>query len=1824
LEKDADQAIALAIISGTWQGDQLVRQAHIAALFVGVLNIGVATTKLAEIPVMAPAEHQKLVNERFTYVQSALEAFLVRTQKETLVVQRVSEALQLDVPSTSALLNRVSPQVGRGPLLRGFTLLRNINDPKILDRLQDGTYKFPLDEVNFPACFKCLRLLHKDALVITKLQIKTTELAWWLDGNHAEDMGWLHPMNLPIDTTSQADIGQWIALEQFFVWKGRLPTADLTAFEFATTVLDSATNSTAVIAALAQLTTWDATDIHSLAVAFHWFDSTASFDVVKQELRKASNLVHLADCMQALRRLGVNAARAITWAKAEPGSTQADALKQTVKAKYDLTQWQEVMRPLQDEFREQKRQALVAWLVAHPKQAAGQNWSDTNGLYSHFLIDVEMCACMLTSRLKQAAASAQLFVQRCLLSLEEDLVANTDFDPKWKQWKWMKQYRVWEANRKVFLYPENWIEPELRDEKSPFFKELETELGQNDVTRDTAEQAFLNYLEKLDKVANLEIRAMHEQAIINGEPLLHVFARSRSSQAPEYYYRKRINRGRWVPWEKVELDINANHLVAGVHNGRLHLFWPQFLPKASENTTSQQPEKYWDVRLYWSELKKDKWTPKVLSDSFTRVRQSSVGGEKPENVQFRVSLFPLIKVLPYVSPNPEVSAPANFRAFTKIGKQIVHASQDQFLAITSPPGASFQHSLIRTQGSPPAAWYYFGYGTVSTPKEDTGWANSQLQLLEYIPLLKKVGETFTVIDSAATALAERGSFFMWDQNRAYFSEYSQHMEWFYSASTSRAGWNSRRVSSFRFFIHYHPFVELFVKELNITGVKGLLNRRIQVEPQGIQDSPPSFNFLDYQPDPSTVSKPLPVEDVDFSYLGAYASYNWELFFHIPIFIANKLSANQRFEEALEWFHYIFDPTSIDNAVANPDTPQQKYWITKPFYETTKTDYYKQKIESIMLAIAEGDSALLGQVDEWRNNPFNPHLIARMRTVAYQKNLLIKYIQTLVAWGDQLFRRETIETMNEATQLYILAASVLGPRPKSIPKKAAIPANTFYQFQQVEIDGFGNILEEVENLFLTVPYSGTPNFEKPELPRLNAFYFCIPNNEKLLTLWDSVADRLFKIRHCMNIEGVVRQLPLFEPPIDPAMLVQAAAAGLDIGTALSEMNAPLPVYRFNFMIQRALEVCTEVKSLGAAMLAALEKRDSEAFSLLRSSHERVMLEQVRAIKNSQIEEALRNKESLEESRRVIEARRDYYQQQINNGWNGWEIAGLLLTGLAIPFEASGVALDTTGAALALVPEFDIGMTGIHPTAKIKSGGGNLANAISGASSAAKGLASILQTSAGMTATIGNYRRREEDWHFQKQLAEKELPPNNRQIIAADIRHRIAVQDLANQEKQIENAQKEDEYLRTKFTSRELYDWMISQLSTVYFQSYQLAYDLAKRAERCFRYELGLSDSSYIQFGYWDSLKKGLLSGEKLHFDLKRLETAYYEQNRREHELAKHISLAQLDPFALLQLRLNGECFVDIPEAVFDMDYPGHYFRRIKSVSLSIPCVTGPYTTVACTLTLTSNRLRKDSALRADKYARDFSDISISDPRFRDEISAIQSIATSNAQADDGMFELNFRDERYLPFESAGAVSSWHIKLNKDLPQFDFSTIADLIIHLNYTAREGGEELRAKVVAELNAEMNELALAENRKGLFRVFDLKREFPDKWYKFLHPTSSTDDQEMVLEGLEDRLPYFTRKFPIKEIQRLEIVAQMKEPDIDYIVALSALSNLPQLTYSDLLGAHHYSVDLMPKIAFDNWTVKLRIDDDDTTLDFKSLPADAIGELFLIVNYSIGQNVET
>jgi hypothetical protein len=168
-----------------------------------------------------------------------------------------------------------------------------------------------------------------------------------------------------------------------------------------------------------------------------------------------------------------------------------------------------------------------------------------------------------------------------------------------------------------------------------------------------------------------------------------------------------------------------------------------------------------------------------------------------------------------------------------------------------------------------------------------------------------------------------------------------------------------------------------------------------------------------------------------------------------------------------------------------------------------------------------------------------------------------------------------------------------------------------------------------------------------------------------------------------------------------------------------------------------------------------------------------------------------------------------------------------------------------------------------------------------------------------------------------------------------------------------------FLPSKMTTAAFYQWMQGELFGLYYQYYRFSFDIARKAEQTMKRELmrpELDVRQFIQFNYWDSGYKGLLSGEKLVFDIKQMEMAYHDSNKRELELTRHVSLRQLDPLALLALKITGSCTVTIPEWLYDLDCPGLYMRRIKNIAASVPCVVGPYTSINFTLSLQRSTVR----------------------------------------------------------------------------------------------------------------------------------------------------------------------------------------------------------------------------------------------------------------------------
>jgi hypothetical protein len=965
-----------------------------------------------------------------------------------------------------------------------------------------------------------------------------------------------------------------------------------------------------------------------------------------------------------------------------------------------------------------------------------------------------------------------------------------------------------------------------------------------------------------------------------------------------------------------------------------------------------------------------------------------------------------------------------------------------------------------------------------------------------------------------------------------------------------------------------------------------------------------FSEKRYKPNNELVRQPYPVKDLDFSSSGAYAVYNWELFFHVPLTIAVHLSKNQRFEESQRWFHYIFDPTD-DSEGSTPE----RFWKVQPFQHTDV-----ELVGDILVNLATGADLVLKEetitsINKWADNPFRPHLVASYRQSAYMFKTVMAYLDNLIAWGDTLFREDKRESINEATQLYILAANILGPRPQAVPKKGSVRPQTYANLKE-DLDKFSNAIKEQE---LNIPFDIAPNpNDVAAIDRYNtlrslgqALYFCVPRNDKLLSYWDTVADRLFKIRNSLNIQGIVRQLPLFAPPIDPALLARAAAAGLDVGAVISGANQPLPLVRFQFLVQKAAELCNDVKTLGAALLATIEKKDAEELALIRAGHETALLKQVEKVRLDQLDEAKKAAEGLTCAQKVTEARLNHYRGLPDRIPE--EESQLSRLAVAQSFQSLSLQAEKDAANWSKIPDFSVtyGFNFSAPPSTGVSfgttlGGRNVAGFFQGWARHWAWFASDITYGANLAGIRGAWARRREEWDLQISVANAELEQIKNQIDAANIRVAIAQQELDNHRQQMKQAEeieyflsgevsddgKPDSNWKKKNTNHAFYTWMKREVKGLYGQCFQFAFDIARKAERALQHELGNSDLSYLQFDYLAG-NEGLLAGEKLYLDIKRMEMAYHDLNQRGYELTKHVSLLQVDPLALLQLRATGRCIVSLPEELFDMDGPGHYFRRIKSVAVSIPCVVGPYTSVNCTLTLLKSRIRKIPQASGDDYAYTGAE----DPRFDEHFGSLQSVVTSSAQNDSGMFETNLRDERYLPFEGSGVISEWQVELPAEVRQFDYDTISDMILHIRYTAREGGKALRDAAVRNLTQRIAEAQAA----GSVRLFSVRHEFPTAWAKF-----KSVKTELTLEIREEHFPFWSKgrldavKLVVLFTRNIEIVALGDDSGME-IVALGDDSGAKITTHkSDGTSDTGPNLDNLTNIPLpkppDTFTLKLNL----------------------------------
>jgi hypothetical protein len=1501
----------------------------------------------------------------------------------------------------------------------------------------------------------------------------------------------------------------------------------------------------------------------------------------------------------------------------------ADALLTSFGARFrDEAERKAQLDLMGEPLREQKGDALVAWLV---RSLEPRQFTRPDDLYQYFLIDAEAGGCSTTSRVVAATSSVQLYIHRVIMNLEQspdgapDAVHLRLDEEAATEWDWRRNYRVWEANRKVFLWPENYFEFGPRDDRTPLFKELEDELLQTAIRDQDVLDAYTKYMKGFEELASLTIAGAYQDVKSkiqpNGESdeksttdVLHLFGVS-STDPPVFYYRTCENLSAkvgdsnrtavWTPWLKIDVQITGRHVSPVVFRGRLHVFWIDIKTRPF-NEVHEGKSEFTGYRhtmtVKFTTLRSDgTWSPPqpvalpsrgqfgpsagVIQDDVEKERAALDATDRKhsepiDDYTLAGPNWDWMWLEPFTLDSTEQVLSARFRDF-RFGTNVdmfrreskgysehrpnplpnLLAAQDMNLSFGVPKiwsanwGANTMANFVISD----KRFAEFDR-EVTLTNYSVGWLTPGLYA-EQIATLKEGTESFAIPGSPVDAIFQVGADVVLLQGSV----------------TDDDGYVLRRIGT--------TLADEVMEKLFVSGVDGLLGVKTQKD---LKESGIPLTLLGSRiEDRSNTGK------LDFK--GPYGVYYREIFFHIPFLIANALNGRGEFASAQRWYHYIFDPTATEVISPKGKSPAERarqlvdrVWRYREFREL---DHAR------MRDILTDAEALIA----YREDPFNPHAIARVRLSAYQKSVVMKYVDNLLDWADSLFTQFTMESVNEAMMLYIMASDVLGPRPARLgdcgegtvsPKtyerirdeigpgeeilieaeswsigrrirsthkavasqfgldRTRVNRAKFAASPGVQVGESGHAVTSEDHKETVTPSLGGAairsdvNEEPPgfrgmawketrtrswaparsnsatagsygdfvsvsdhrgshsftnwaasfgwSVVRQLSPVFCVPGNTDLLRYWDRTEDRLYKIRHCQDITGQKRELALFAPEIDPGLLVRLRAEGLTLEDVLGATSGDVPPYRFLYIVDRAKAFASTLSSFGMALLSSLEKKDGEELNRLRLVHQQNLSRMTAQTRRWEISAAEESLSAIESQKEAAQYRYDYYDGLVNENRSGLEIAESTIQHGVNAYHVSEAALKATAAIAAHIPQvgspFALTYGGIQLSAFLEQLGGE-----------AGAIAKSLEAAASSLAIEANFARRSEGWEHQRELAKFDVQQLDRQIKAAGFRVEIANRALEVHEMEIDQLNEMLERTDDKFTNLGLYTWLSKQLRQLHRAAYKNALALARLAEQAFRLERDDDASPGLAATYWDPTYSGLLAGERLLLDLQNLERRYLETNYRSLELDQSFALSQIAPDALVNLREMGECHFKVSELFFNLFYPGHFKRRIRTVRVTIPCVTGPYVNVGATLTLEKSWIRTT--------AEEGAPLSEVPPR------RSVSVATSRAQNDAGVFELSFRDDRFMPFEGAGAVSTWMLTLPKTFCPFDYQTISDVVLSISYTA-EQDDDLRAAVEKE-NGEIAQAirkALADSETPLARVFSLRQEFPSEFARLLHSPVGTD----------------------------------------------------------------------------------------------------------------------
>ncbi|GIK07131.1 hypothetical protein Aspvir_002786 [Aspergillus viridinutans] len=1506
-----------------------------------------------------------------------------------------------------------------------------------------------------------------------------------------------------------------------------------------------------------------------------------------------------------------------------------------------------------DQLRENQRAALVEYLLQQePIRARGL--TDADALYEHFLIDVQMGSGMKTSRLKQAISTVQLYVQRCMLGLERDYgVASTSVNRD--DWDYMLRYQLWEANRKAFLYPENWIDPTLRDDKSEQFRAFESTVLRTKLTPDSIENALKTYIYAVDEVANLEPLTYlwerkpikegvsSEDADLGG---VHLFARTRATPY-RYFYRWLAFRGPytdyftfWKPWTKLDVgiipqdvDINGRklarpgtYLIPTVFRGRLYLFLPHLILKTVQSDADSQDDfqsmgnkkpsdvkssSYWELSMGWTELRNGKWAPKQVSQQVLEITDA---------------VLPHVGCFRFWTDKRTVQSVFDNETFDLLTIEVERFDQD-----------SKSSGLDGCTALPLGQWELRGHTLILNDKNKDSSGKKTLPT-DFMRLSWHVeDDSDQTVPPKKYTIDHHGK----SDTRVYLTCTDPPNE------SAEYSWT------------------LSLDELNWDRPTGLL---LTVSSGG--DSQSRFGYPQYTDGPvkyedeidtalmSSVVSPVLMEkatlgsgfrdifqtlsDLNDSYYefgfglsgNVYhelatpaALYSWETGVHAVSLLMERLQSTGQYELALTIARCAFDPT-IEG------TDLTRCWLFPPFRDENTT-----QLPSENLGSTQQDHLTLA---EWSADRASVHAAARGHPIAYMKRLAMKYIEILLDAGDAWFRQNTLEVLPLAMQRYIEASHVFGAAPVPVPSLGKRKTTTYNDLAKTDLETTPNPDVKLE---LDFPFQSDPGdrgqplarLDQNSMPYIETGYFCVPANSEFLALRQRIDDRLFKIRNNMDLYGNVQDRALFEPPLDPGQLMRALASGISPSGFAADLASPMPKYRFRALLEQARRLADELRAMEALIIGIREKKDAEALFALTTSQRQAVQRLVLETKQLEKDEANKAIKALQETRLMHETRLRFYlaltgdskSHQIPNENTGWEDIPQMIDApstddlrlnpnerleiedahTAMALGQGAASLDTVAAGLLVVPQLQINAQPLGVGMSTEIGTGIVARALQATASGIRQWSDIKREEGIVAGRTGQLIRQLQERRQMANQAGREIKIVDRQIdVQKAISKRVDSEIKALQQR-IDDTSEVQQWLQSKYTNEELYGWLDNQYSSLYQDTYRLAADMAQRVQKAYSFENPMDGASYLRqtgAGYWDSSRDGLLAGATLGLDLDRIETAYMNCQPFDMEMEKKISLRQLDPTALLVLRDKACVKFTLPELLFDVDFPGHFCRRIVSVGVQISCIAGPFENLNCTLTLISHSYRvKDDATTVKEYTNG--------EGFRQDTVPIGAIAVTAGQSDSRQFNPAFQGERYLPFEGAGALSNWQLDLPNPIRQFDYQTIGDVILQLRYTSLRSTKPKFKSAASD--ATIQQLKSATTSPLPCTLIDLTTDYASGWIRFRDQlgTGTGASVGMTLAGIGRLLPFWTRATPNSTIIVQKISLYMSPSEgLGQLANILSIKEFGSLKWSSdqgsFTGCLVLTADKISKPLPQTWTVQVNNDQ----------AKYQIGRMWLTVGYTV------